>query len=340
MMDENGWVRDRSPRWQTLERLLTRVEEGGLRALRLEEARALARHHREVSGDLLRARARGLPAEVTGYLNDLVGRAYALTAPRRRMRWHDIWRFYWLDLPELIRRERWMILGAAALMLAGGLFGWLGMAMDPEAAPFLIPEDHLSLEPILRAQQEAEAQAASVDEQAAFATWLFTHNIQVSFLAFALGITAGVGTGVVLFFNGVFLGGLAQVYAARGLAGWFWAWILPHGIPELTAIFLAGAAGLILGRGLIAPRGLPRSLSLRQEATVALRLLLATLPILVVAGIIEGTISQIHPPQLPVGFKISFALVMGGALYLWLGAAWLRGPGALTQSVPRALSSR
>src|SRR5690606_12740513 len=188
--------------------------------------------------------------------------------------------------------------------------------------------------------QEAEAQAASVDEQAAFATWLFTHNIQVSFLAFALGITAGVGTGVVLFFNGVFLGGLAQVYAARGLAGWFWAWILPHGIPELTAIFLAGAAGLILGRGLIAPRGLPRSLSLRQEATVALRLLLATLPILVVAGIIEGTISQIHPPQLPVGFKISFALVMGGALYLWLGAAWLRGPGALTQSVPRALSSR
>ena len=106
----------------------------------------------------------------------------------------------------------------------------------------------------------------TAEEQAHFSSFLFTHNIQVAFLAFALGVTGGIGTALMLFINGLFLGALAQVYAAKGMAGWFWAWILPHGIPEITAICIAGAAGLVIARGLAAPRGLPRGMALRQEA--------------------------------------------------------------------------
>jgi len=203
----------------------------------------------------------------------------------------------------------------------------MGMAMDPQAAPYLVPAQHLELDPVQRAEAEASEEVADAGSQAEFTSFLFTHNIQVGFFAFALGVTAGVGTAVVLFSNGVMLGALAQVYAAKGLAGWFWAWILPHGIPELTAIFIAGAAGLLLARGMIAPRGLPRAVAVRKEARVALRLVLGTLPILVLAGIIEGTISQIHPPRLSIELKIGFAIAVGIALYAWLGSSWIRGAG-------------
>lgn len=321
-MDASGLVQAQGASWRALEALLKRVEQQGLPALTLDETRELARLYRRASGDLLFARARGAPAEVTTYLNDLVGRAYAVTSPNARLRLRDVWRFYAQTFPATVRRELWMIVAAAALMLGGAAFGWLGMALDPDAAPYLVPEQHLTLDPDRRVAEEAAGDVASVGTQAEFSTFLFTHNIQVSFLAFALGLTAGLGTGVVLFLNGVMLGSLAQVYAARGHAAWFWAWILPHGIPELTAIFLAGAAGLILGRALLAPRGLPRRVALRKESKIALHLVVGTLPILVVAGLIEGTISQIHPPQLPVSLKIGFALAVGAALYAWLGSGW------------------
>jgi len=198
------------------------------------------------------------------------------------------------------------------------------MWADPDAAPYLVPAEHLSLDPVRRAADEAAGEGASVAQQAQFTTFLFPHNIQVAFLAFALGITAGVGTALMLFSNGLMLGALAQVYTAKGLAGWFWAWILPHGIPEITAICIAGAAGFVIARGQVAPRGLPRGVALRQEAVGAVRLLFGTLALFVLAGFIEGTISQIHPPRLSVLFKVSFAAVVGLGVYAYLGSDWLR----------------
>jgi uncharacterized membrane protein SpoIIM required for sporulation len=115
------------------------------------------------------------------------------------------------------------------------------------------------------------------------------------------------------------------VYAAKGMAGWFWAWILPHGIPEITAICIAGAAGFVIARGQVAPRGLPRGMALRQEAVRAVKLLFGTLVLFVLAGFIEGTISQIHPPKLSVLFKVSFALTVGVGVYAYLCSDWMRG---------------
>jgi uncharacterized membrane protein SpoIIM required for sporulation len=137
-------------------------------------------------------------------------------------------------------------------------------------------------------------------------------------------VTVGVGTAILLFINGLMLGSLAQVYAVKGMAGWFWAWILPHGIPELTAICIAGGAGFVLARGLAAPRGLPRRQALRKEAISGVRLMLGTLALFVLAGLIEGSISQIHPPKLSVAFKIGFALVVGSGVYAYLLSAYMR----------------
>ncbi|MBX5482216.1 MAG: stage II sporulation protein M [Myxococcaceae bacterium] len=323
-MDIAEFIDARRSKWSALEGLLAAAQQRGIKSLSLDDARHLSRLYRSASSDLLWMRAHGGSAEVTEYLNDLVGRAYALTYPGKKPRAQDVWRFLGTGFPALFRAE-WRVFVASALLTFGGAaFGYLGMMFDPAAAYYLVPAEHLKLDPVERAKEEAKNETASADQQAAFASFLFTHNIQVAIFAFALGVSAGVGTALALFANGIMLGALAQVYAAKGMAGWFWAWILPHGIPELTAICIAGAAGLILARGMLAPRGLPRRVALRREGKRALLLLLGTFALFVLAGIIEGTISQIHPPKLPVWFKITFALVVGGGVYLYLFSAWLR----------------
>ncbi len=323
-MDVAEFIESRRPRWQKLETLLDQAEAGGLRALSLEEARSLGKMYRAVSSDLLWVRARSGSADVSAYLNDLVGRAYALTYPGKRPRLTDVWGFVASGFPALLRREWRMYIASLLLFLAGTGFGYLGMVMDPDAAHYLVPEEHLTLDPIERAQDEAQGEGMSVGQQAHFSAFLFTHNIQVAFLAFALGITVGIGTALMLFVNGLFLGALAQVYTAKGMAGWFWAWILPHGVPEITAICIAGAAGLVIARGLAAPKGLPRGLALRQEAVTAVKLLFGTLALFILAGFIEGTVSQIHPPKLSVAFKVSFAMAVGVGVYAYLCSDFLR----------------
>ena len=329
-MELADFVESRRPRWAALERLLDKAEAMGLGKLTLDEARTLSRLYRGASSDLLWVRARAASADVSGFLNDLVGRAYALTYPGRRARWQDVAAFVLRGFPDLLARE-WRVYAASVLvMLSGFGFGWLGMVFDPDAAPYLVPEQHLELDPVKRAEQEAKEDGASVQQQAAFSSFLFTHNIQVAFLCFALGVTAGIGTALLLFFNGVLLGSLAWVYASKGMAGWFWAWILPHGIPEISAICLAGAAGFILARGMIAPKGLTRRQAVRLEAVSAVKVVFGTLALFVLAGFIEGTISQIHPPRLSVAFKIGFALVVGTGVYAYLLSGLWRGGRAAT----------
>lgn len=323
-MEIAEFVDVKRPKWAALEKLLDKAEVAGLKALNLDEARALSRLYRSTSSDLLWVRARAGSADINGYLNDLVARAYALTYPGKRVRMNEIFAFLTLGFPDLMRRE-WRAFVAAVLVLAAGYaFGWVGMVFDPDAALYLVDEQHLHLDPVKRAEAEAKTEHSSIQGQAVFSSFLFTHNIGVAFFTFALGITAGVGSAIMLFITGILLGSLAWVYASKGLMGWFWAWILPHGIPEITAICIAGAAGFIIARGMIAPKGLSRRAAVRREAVTAVKLLMGTLALFVLAGFIEGTISQIHPPRLSIGFKIGFALVVGTGVYAYLLSGFLR----------------
>ncbi len=325
-MEIADFVDGRRPKWQALEDLLNQAEVKGLKSLQLEEARSLSRLYRSTSSDLLWVRSRAGAADVSGYLNDLVGRAYALTYPGKRARLSDAKAFLVHGFPSVMRAEWRAYIASVLVFLSGFGFGWVGMVFDPDAAPYLVPEQHLKLDPTERAAA-AKGDKSSAGQQAQFSSFLFTHNIQVAFLAFALGITAGIGTAIMLFANGVLLGALGWVYASKGLAGWFWAWILPHAIPEVSAICIAGAAGFVIARGMVAPKGLSRRQAVRMEAVTAVKLLLGTLALFVLAGFIEGTISQIHPPRLSVEFKILFALVVGAGVYAYLLSGFLRRRG-------------
>jgi uncharacterized protein (DUF58 family)/uncharacterized membrane protein SpoIIM required for sporulation len=318
-LDVNRFVHERTPVWRELEDLLVLLERQGFRALGLERARRFGKLYKSASSDLIRARGETADAAVVDYLNDLVARAYAIVYGGRGRRERVIAAFYLRGFPRLVREERRAVLLSAAILVLGAAIGAGTVALDRDAEAVMIPGMHRERTPEERvAEEEAETQGAGAGEAASFSGFLFTHNFEVSFMVFALGVTFGIGTVLLLFYNGVPLGALAVQYHLSGRGLFFWAWILPHGIPELTAVVIAGASGLVLARALWSPGRLGRGAALRAAAKRAVLLCLGIAPILALAGLVEGTLSQIHAPRIPYEAKLAAAAAIGIALYAYL----------------------
>lgn len=324
--DVNRFLEEHRQEWEGLEDLLATVERSGLSSLDIEEARRFGKLYRSVSSDLIRARTERVDASVTDYLNDLVARAYAQIHAGSGRLGKRLFGFFLEDFPRLFREEWKAVALAAALLFGGAGLGATAVGLDADALGVLIPEQHQAWTPDERVARDTTGPGHSGHEAANFSSFLFTHNIQVSILVFAAGVTFGVGTVSLLFYNGVPLGALAMQYHQAGEDLFFWAWILPHGIPELTSIFIAGGAGLVIARGLILPGRRRRKDALAREAKRAVLLVIGAMPILVMAGFIEGTISQLHEPTIPYVIKLIFALLVGVGLYGWLLFAGRRRP--------------
>lgn len=325
--DVNRFVHERAGDWRRLEQLLVEVERHGAASLSVAAARELGRLYRSASDDLMRARKELAGAALLDYLNDIVRRAYGVVHVRDGgLDPRNVWDFLLRGFPRTVRSERVALSLAAASLLLGALVGGFFVATDPASVGALLPEDHLVHTPGERIAQEVAAGGAiEGDEAAAFSGYLFTHNIQVTFLVFALGITFGLGTAALLFYNGVPLGALAVQYHMAGHGLFFWAWILPHGIPELTVVVIGGGAGFVLARGQWRPGALRRVDALAVEARTAVSLVLGGAPLLVLAGVVEGTISQMHEPAIAYSTKLLVAGLIGVGVYAYLLGAGRTG---------------
>ena len=304
-----------------LETLLDRLDAVGARDLSLADARLLATLYRRACTQLLAARAESAPADLIDDLESVVARAHGHLQVSSRAKRASVWRFLGQGFPALVRQEAHLVGLAFAALLLGGVFGGAVMKLDPEALAVVVPEMHQDQTPIERIRDEAAHPKTNGGDAAVFSSFLFTHNIQVTFLVFALGVTFGIGTAFALFWNGVPLGALAVQYHQSGGGLFFWAWILPHGVVELTVVAIAGASGFVLARGLWRPGALSLGAALSREARRAVALVLGGIPMLVLAGVIEGTISQVHAPILPAWSKLVFAACLGLATLAYLGLA-------------------
>ena len=156
------------------------------------------------------------------------------------------------------------------------------------------------------------------------ATSIIANNIQVAFAAFAFGITAGVGTLLVLVFNGLSFGAVLGLFANHAAAGFLLTFVAGHGVLELTAIFIAGGGGLRVARALIAPGDLTRRDALVVQGRAAIRMVAAAACLLVLAGTIEGFLSA---SDAPVAVKLSVSAASAVLLVLLYEAG--RGAAAL-----------
>jgi uncharacterized membrane protein SpoIIM required for sporulation len=211
------------------------------------------------------------------------------------------------DFPDALWRERRLVWLALVLFLLGGVLGAAIVEADRDALSVVLPEIHQAQDPLERVRADLRRQEFDAFRALEFASFLFTHNIEVGFLFFSLGLSFGFGTALALIWNGVPIGALAAQYHGSGLGTFFWAWILPHGLLELSALAIAGGAGFVLARGMLRPGRDRVGVALAREARTAIPLVVGTIPMLIVAGLIEGTLSQMHGSIAPAPAKLAVA---------------------------------
>jgi len=326
ILDLSRFLAEEQAVWHELEGLLTELERGALG----HELGTLQRLHylyQRTAGDLARLHTFTAEEETRAYLEALVARGYGQLHMRRvgpRRKWR-IGHWFFTRFPRTVKVHAVALGIALAATLGGALFGSLALALDRDAKAVLMPFEGLRGSPSDRVKEQERDRSSRLEgHHATFASQLMTHNIRVSVKSLALGLTYGLGTLVMLFYNGVILGAVVFDYLRDGQTAFLIGWLLPHGSVEIPAFVLAGQAGLVLAGALI---GWGRRQGLRER----LRLIapdLATLIggvaiMLVWAGLIESFFSQYHEPVLPYGVKIAFGAVQLACVVVFF--AWRGG---------------
>ena len=324
------FVARRKPAWDQLAAILARAGGTGVRRLGRDDLRALGPLYRRAASDLAYARLRGADPNLVAYLNDLVGRAHGLLYAERGPGMGRLWRFLAVGFPRVLRARRVYVLLAALLLLLGSVVGAGVVAANPRMLATVVPAQFVDNDAHY-AQREKRRQggspasgtSASDAVKPVFSAYLMQNNIRVAFTAFALGMLGGFPTLLLLFYNGLPLGGLAMQQHQHGRDLLFWSLILPHGVIELTAIVIAGGAGMLIGHALVVPGELSRKDALALAGRDAVRLILGTLLLFVAAGLIESFIS---PSDLPELVKLGFAALTALALAAYFRAGGRRPP--------------
>jgi uncharacterized membrane protein SpoIIM required for sporulation len=320
ILDLERFLAQERPHWQGLEQLLDRLDHG--EHLPLAEARRLHALYERASADLARLATFAAEPESRRHLESLVARAYAeIHETRTRKARFQVFHWFLITFPQTFRRHSRAFAVSIGVSLLGSLFGWFATVADPDSRYVTMPFGHADLRPSERVKREEREQARGGihARHASFSSQLMTHNTQVSIGTLALGMTWGIGTLILLFYNGVVLGAIGADYIHDGQGGFLAAWILPHGSIELPAIFIAGQAGLILASALFG-RGsnLPVAGRLRSIAPDLVTLICGVGIMLIYAGIIEAFLSQYHEPVIPYSLKIAFGLAELVGLILFL----------------------
>ncbi len=319
--------KEREMNWRELEFLLDRVEREGLGALRQEDLIRLPVLYRGAVSSLSVARAISLDRNLVEYLTNLACRAYIFVYSSKRRPSEAFREFVARGLPEVVRRYRGYLALSAACLLLGVLCGCILTLMDLERFYSFVPEA-LAAERTPEADTESLRKAlydkdeTGVDSLHLFATFLFTHNAKIGILCFSLGVAAGVPVVLLLFHNGLILGAFSALYQTRGLGVEFWAWVLPHGITELLAVCLCGAAGLVSGASLIFPGRHERLQNLTIHGRRIILAVIGAVGLFLAAALIEGFFRQM------VHDVTARFVVAGASLALWIWYFGLSGRGS------------
>lgn len=315
--------------WTELERQLDKLEAEPNLRMTLEQVRRFHLLYERTAADLARITTFSSEPETRRYLESLVARAYGEIHETRERRGRlRLLEWFFQVLPRTFRRHIRAFYLSVAITLAGCAFGGLAITLDPASKPVLMPFPHLLQDPARRVAEEEQATSDRLaGQKSSFSAFLMTHNTRVSIFTLALGMTWGIGTIIMLFYNGVMLGAVAVDYVRAGQAKFLLGWLLPHGVIEIPAILIAGQAGLLLALALIGwGKRIPLRARLRQISPDVVTLIFGVGLLLVWAGLVEAFLSQYHEPVLPYSIKIAFGLVELVLLVLFLARSGTTPP--------------
>ena len=311
---------EREGSWRELEALLEKVQRRGVQALSPRELSRLPLLYRAALSSLSVARAISLDRNLLDYLESLCARAYLAVYGTRRHLLEALADFFVRRFPRLVRAH-WPHLALGLALLLCGLFTGNALTRaDPDRFyAFVSPWIAQGRGPTSSTESLREVlytKGDAVRMLKTFAMFLFSNNARVGITAFAVGFAGGVPSALLLFSTGLMMGAFAHLYASRGLALEFWAWSLPHGVTELTAVVLCGAAGMALGQAVLFPGREERRAGLSRRGREAAVVALGAVALFFVAALLEGFFRQlVHS----VGIRYGVAATSAVLLFAYLG---------------------
>jgi uncharacterized membrane protein SpoIIM required for sporulation len=306
-VDIDRFITTNQGSWTRLEQLTASAGRARLGPAEVDE---LVQLYQRASTHLSHARTERADPVLVARLTRLVANARGVLYGTRARSLAGIARFFTTSFPAAVWHARRFVVASALLLFVPALVlgAWLARsdaALDA-SAPDALREAYV--------EEDFEAYYSS-EPASQFATEVTVNNIQVGFLAFAVGILLCVPTAYILATNGANLGMAAGLFAAVGQQPKFYGLILPHGVLELSAIVVAGAAGLAVGWAIVDPGDRSRSAALaeqgRRSAVIALGLVLA----FVVAGTIEAFVT---PSGLPTSMRVAIGTAAGAAFWAYV----------------------
>ncbi|MHB9025657.1 MAG: stage II sporulation protein M [Armatimonadota bacterium] len=287
------------PEWKRLAEILATLRSVGFEKLDADEIIEFGKLYRRAASELAFHRTHEADPARVAYLNDLVGQCYPYVYTAQRRPWPSLQRFFTHVFPATLRRHAGFVLLAFGLSLLAALICFWITWHDRAVADQVLPPELMGMLDELVHRHHTPKEWMEALESAPMAGFIISNNIHVSILAFAGGMTAGLLTLFVMLYNGVMLGVVAAAIGLDGPATAlnFWAFVAPHGVLELTAIFISGGAGLLMAYAMVNPGEYPRRVALRNAGKEALKLMLGVAAMLVVAGLIEGFFSPRNIPE-------------------------------------------
>jgi uncharacterized membrane protein SpoIIM required for sporulation len=311
-MTIGAFVRKNRPRWQQLEEMLGQMEGRAPRSRKRAFLQELSATYRATTGDLAFAQTHFRGTTVLLFLHQLVARGHNQIYRSRSVSPGEAADFVRREIPRAVRAHLGAINWAAVIFVIGVMLGLSVVQFDERAATILVPTKILDS---IYSGHMWTGSLFSVLPAPVASTLLFTNNISVALLAFAGGLSFGVISFWILFFNGVMLGMVFKLCANYGLLGPLLAFVVTHGFLEISAIIVAGGAGFVVATALLRPGNYLRRDALSIQARSALRVALAAVPALIISGCLEAFVS---PSALPVAIKAFIGGAMGLSFWLYL----------------------
>jgi uncharacterized membrane protein SpoIIM required for sporulation len=320
------WLEKRKAHWSRLEQLLDQSTRKGLRGLQRSELRELGLLYRQIAADLATLREDRGSIHFAQYLNQLLVRAHNIIYSAEKASASGIFHFFAVTYPAVFRRNLRFVAVAVAIFAVAAILGATLTYQDPDFQLIILGPA------MVQTIEKREMWTHSiVGIKPLASSSIMTNNLSVGFTTFALGITAGLGTIYMLLFNGLLIGVIGMACHLSGMSLKLWEFVAPHGVLELPAIFIAGGAGLRVAAGLLFPGYLPRRESLVRAGTEGVQLLMGSIPILIIAGTIEGFVS---PTGLATELKFAMAAALFALLVFYLFAAGSAEAHAANANVP------
>lgn len=300
ILKEDHFIKINSTKWKELEDYSNKVNKKGVKALPSSDIKKFLELFRQCSHNLAYARTHYPESNTVIYLNSLVGKCHSHIYAVDKTSFKDILSYICYGFPKKLKEERLYIIISFLFFLAGALIS-LGLVIyNTDNSLIFLPQN------MVEGVKSGQAGSGGQWNYPLVSSQIMVNNITVSLKAFALGITLGLGTIYVLFFNGATLGSLTALIYMYGSPKNYWSLILPHGVFELTAIFISGAAGLMIAKSLIIPGEYSRKHALIFGAKRAVSLIAGVVIMLVIAGIIEGFFT---PLDISANIKLLFAAI-------------------------------